>query len=464
MTLPENTRDRIREMLRKGRSAAEIADALGVGKMQVAALKAHMTMQERGRLPASSTESRVMSATDSSRPAQARESLSHWQNTEAPTIPDPEAMRSSILIGTDVTFGRKVYWDFSSKTGSTNPHTLIVGETGFGKTYAAQCIVAELSKKGISVLIFDYGQGFGKEEASRSFLELVNPKQIEASKNGISINPLRALPDDAMGPVNVAHRIADTFCRVFPRMGIQQREALTEAVETTFKKAGIYGDSKDTWSKEPPQFQEVHKNLKTISDDRDNALRSQAKTAFSHVSSFFRFKVIRDSGERLLWDQLISGEHGSVWIIQLKGLEHHISMITTEMLLWDLISHIQSGGPSDIQLFVVLDEAHKLSFEPGTPVDWILREGRKFGLGLILASQQLEDYSKVAISNTATKLIFQNQDDNYALSKALEKKCKNITNHREISRIITTLERGKAFFMCENSGRIVSIDEMESRR
>ena len=101
--------------------------------------------------------------------------------------------------------------------------------------------------------------------------------------------------------------------------------------------------------------------------------------------------------------------------------------------------------------FLVLDEAHKLSFDRGTPVEWILREGRKFGVGGILASQQLEDYSKVAISNTATKLVFQNHDDKYALSKALSKKCKNISNFRKISDIITTLERGKTFVLNKNN-------------
>jgi hypothetical protein len=42
---------------------------------------------------------------------------------------------------------------------------------------------------------------------------------------------------------------------------------------------------------------------------------------------------------------------------------------------------------------------------PGSPVEKLLREGRKFGLGLILASQQPEDLSPVAFANTATKIV-----------------------------------------------------------
>ena len=75
---------------------------------------------------------------------------------------------------------------------------LIVGETGFGKTYAAQCIVSELKKKGITTVIFDYGQGFGINEASKEFLSLVDPIQIEASKKGIAINPLEIFPQNSL--------------------------------------------------------------------------------------------------------------------------------------------------------------------------------------------------------------------------------------------------------------------------
>ena len=54
----------------------------------------------------------------------------------------------------------------------------------------------------------------------------------------------------------------------------------------------------------------------------------------------------------------------------------------TEFLLWNLIGFIEAIGPGPLRCFVVLDEAHKLSFDRGSPVEKLLREGRKFGLGL----------------------------------------------------------------------------------
>jgi len=245
-------------------------------------------------------------------------------------------------------------------------------------------------------------------------------------------------------------------------MGIQQKEAIIEAVENSFSAADISPDDKSSWKKPLPQFNIVHRMLRRIAESDDHHLRNPAKTAYSHISTFFRFNIIRNCGEKLTWKEMIKSK-GGTWIVQLKGLDYYVSMIITEMLLWNLINYLQSEGPSEVRFLVILDEAHKLSFDKGTPVEWILREGRKFGVGVILASQQLEDYSKVAIANTSTKIVFQNHDDYYSLSKALAKKSKNISDYRKISDIITTLDRGKAFVLSENIGRIVSIDSLKSR-
>lgn len=450
MKLSDETREKIIEMIRSGKSSEEIAEKFGIGKMQVAGIKAHLSIKGE------KTHMIAPSLIDTG------DIPFLWSKTPLPDDLTKETKKSSILLGPDEIFHKKVYWNFDPRTGSVNPHMLIVGETGFGKTYATQCIITELKKKDISTVIFDYGQGFGIEEASKDFLRLTKPTQIEVSKNGVAINPLQIFPDDIMGPVNVAQRTADTFCRIYPKMGIQQKEAIIQAVSDVFFFADIHADDRNSWEKEFPLFNEIHRRLRAIADSEDNSLRNYAKTAYSHISSFFRFNIIRDSGEKLTWDKMIKSQ-GGTYIIQLKGLDHFVSMITTEMLLWNLISYLQSEGPSNLKLFVILDEAHKLSFDNGTPVDWILREGRKFGISGILSSQQLEDYSKVAISNTATKLVFQNHDYQCALSKSLAKKCKNISDYRKISEIITTLERGKAFLLNENIGRIVSIDKLECR-
>jgi DNA helicase HerA-like ATPase len=96
-------------------------------------------------------------------------------------------------------------------------------------------------------------------------------------------------------------------------------------------------------------------------------------------------------------------------------------------------------------------------------VEKLLREGRKFGLGLILASQQPEDFSRVAFANTATKMIFQVGDNKSAVSRQLARKAVYSHSSTEIAELITRLPRGWTYFVSENVGRVVRIDPFEDR-
>jgi DNA helicase HerA-like ATPase len=155
--------------------------------------------------------------------------------------------------------------------------------------------------------------------------------------------------------------------------------------------------------------------------------------------------------------------HNRVVIIQLQGLEHSLERAVTEFLLWNLIGFIEAMGPGPLRCFVVLDEAHKLSFDRGSPVEKLLREGRKFGLGLILASQQPEDFSPVAFANTATKLVFQVGDERSMISRQVHRKIKNTHSFGEIYQLITKLPRGCAYIVTENIGRVVRVASFPDR-
>src|SRR5205085_10360546 len=121
-----------------------------------------------------------------------------------------------------------------------------------------------------------------------------------------------------------------------------------------------------------------------------------AASAGSHVSTLFVFNTFRPTGQKLAWTDMLAARNRVV-IIQLQGLEHSLERAVTEFLLWNLIGFIGALGPGPLHCFVVLGGAQKLSFNPGSPVEKLLREGRKIGLGLFLASQQPADFSPVAL-------------------------------------------------------------------
>ena len=203
----------------------------------------------------------------------------------------------------------------------------------------------------------------------------------------------------------MAQRVADTFVRVYPRLGVQQHAVLRKAVLELLADAGISTTNSRTWTLAPPPFRDLEHKLNEYAASEDSGTRRAASSAAPHVSTLFFFNTFRKTGHVLSWSDLLA--HGSeVWILQLGGLEASVERAVTEFLLWSLIRYFEVLGPAPLRCFVVLDEAHKLAFGPGSPVDKILREGRKFGLGVILASQQPEDFSPVAFANTATKSCF----------------------------------------------------------
>src|SRR5262249_17270794 len=158
---------------------------------------------------------------------------------------------------------------------------------------------------------------------------------------------------------------------------------------------GIVPDDMDSWGRDLPAFKNVQRKLLSYANNSHNPQGRFAASVASHISTLFVFNTFRSNGQKLAWTEMMESS-GHVFIIQLKGLEYSLERAVTEFLLWNLIGYIEALGPSPLRCFIVLDEAHKLSFDQGSPIEKLLREGRKFGLGIILASQQPEDFSSVA--------------------------------------------------------------------
>jgi len=424
-----------------------IAKAVGVSRMQVAAVYAHRTMKTYEKAEGLRSANRVRYKAKTLLPL--------------PPLETPRG-QTAVLIGEETESGREVYWDPSPVSGMPNPHLMIIGESGYGKSYLAQCVIAELARRNIPSVVFDYGQGFASDTVPPEFTEFAMPVEISASERGISLNPLTIYDADIRGPVNVAVRVSDTFSRIY-NIGIQQHSLLRDTILTAFEDRGIYEEDKSTWTNNPPSLSDVMLVLERISKDKGYTERTTATKLKSHISTFFIFNTFRETGERVSWQSLAERKN-SVCVIQLKGLEGKTGKVVTEFLLWDLYNHLISSGPQPLHLFCVLDEAHNLSFEKDSPVEKLVREGRKFGMGLILASQQPEDFSVTAYSNTSSKLVFQIFDDRGRISKQLARKCMNFPNPEPISKIISKLPRGQAFFLTRNTGYIVTVLDFGERK
>ncbi len=458
----DEQRQAILRMLASGTDRDTIAAAVGVTPGQVSAISAHVKMGTYSLPePAAVTElDEQESAVHPPATEKTTNLLRQLQQLESARGQD--ARINPILLGVDAETNEEVYYNPDPASGIQNPHVLIVGESGTGKTYLISCLTAELAQEGIVSIIFDYGQGFSLKTLPREFVLATNPVELQAGRDGVDINPLQIFPSDVHGPLNVAQRVADTFGRVFKKIGVQQHATLRQAVLDVLADAGIRPNAQDSWSLDLPAFGSLQDKLANYAGQPQSPQARFAASAGSHVSTLFVFNTFRPSGQKLAWSEMLAA-HNRVVVIQLKGLEHSLERAVTEFLLWSLIGFIEALGPGPLRCFVVLDEAHKLSFDQGSPVEKLLREGRKFGLGLILASQQPEDFSSVAFANTATKIVFQVGDERSTISRQLHRKIKNAHSFGEIYQLITKLPRGCAYVVTENVGRVVRIASFGDR-
>jgi DNA phosphorothioation-dependent restriction protein DptH len=62
------------------------------------------------------------------------------------------------------------------------------------------------------------------------------------------------------------------------------------------------------------------------------------------------------------------------------------------------------GTTDQLRLAIVLDEAHRLARDITLPK--IMKEGRKFGIAVIVASQGMSDFHQDVLANAGTKIIF----------------------------------------------------------
>jgi len=434
-------RQLISELLDRGEKRHVIAELAHVTPGQVSALAAHRTMRllRRQKESAKDAEDGVSS---------------NLQPDNGPA----QAHLRPIPLGSEIDGGTPVVWD---PEGASNPHLLILGESGSGKTYTASRLVVELARTGYACIVLDYGQGFSMDNVPARLREQLNVTTFDLSRDGIGINPLQIYPSDTHGPATVAQRVADTFIRVYPRLGVQQHALLRRAVVELLEDGGIRGDDKKTWSRQPPPFRDLEQKLLEYAGSQEASLRRVASATAPHVSTLFFFNTFRRTGHALSWSDLLT-RRGAAWILGLGGLELSVERAVTEFLLWSLIRHFEMLGPSPLRCFVVLYEAHKLAFGPGSPVEKVLREGLKFGLGVILASQQPEDFSPVAYANTAAKIVFQTGDQTGMVSRQLHRKVKNDHSYEYIAKTIGTLPRGSAYVVLSNIGRATRMLSFEA--
>ena len=337
-----------------------------------------------------------------------------------------------ILLGTDAR-GNQVYWHYGHEK-LANRHLMIFGSSGFGKTYAIQCLLAEMAVQKLVSFIVDYTNGFLPDQIESVFGQVAKPKDYVVYTEKLPLNPFEpqlkrivsSMPPISESSYDIATRITAVFNSVY-NMGEQQSAALTKVIE-----AELDNDPQ-------PELDYI---IEKLEEDGKSG-----ETLANKIRPFVKAHPFRND-PNASWNSMKNISGHFVNVLQLVGLAPQIQHLVTEFVLWDLYSHAENEGNKYKPLPIVLDEIQNLDHSSNSPLDKMIREGRKFGLSLILATQDMEQFNqeqRARLFMTGHKLFFKPPTsgiDNLArmLSSATSDISKN-----EWSERLAKLEKGQCW-------------------
>ena len=311
-----------------------------------------------------------------------------------------------ILLGKNI-IDRPVYWNVESEK---NPHLIVLGTSGSGKTETLKVIVSELNKNKIPSLIIDFHKEY--EEVAENILDLKKK----------TINPLEFSENEKAE--NVMYEVAEIIKKVF-KLGDIQESVLRQAIRQSYLSYGI--DLKKTGKyKKFPNFLDIEKN---IYNQEDSSNRTVINSLMSRIEALFDIDIFTGS-TNIEFSKLVR----ETTVVELKDFPTEtVKSAIAEFFLNKLYYYIYSLDRSKkIKMYCIIDEAHRLMYE-NSPLDKLLREARKYGVGVILASQRPSDFNETVLANAGALLSFQCTLDRDAkfVSKQLNLEPRKIKNLAE---------------------------------
>nr|HQH74427.1 ATP-binding protein [bacterium] len=145
-----------------------------------------------------------------------------------------------------------------------NPHLMVVGLPGMGKTTCLINICDQLIKQGIQPIVFSYHQDI--DEKLGKILDAIRFVDF----NGLGFNPLQVIdPNQPMGYLDNAGTIRDIFSAIYPELGDIQAESIRQAVKDSYVEKGWDNPDQDRSTLEAPAFHRFYEILReTVKPDR----------------------------------------------------------------------------------------------------------------------------------------------------------------------------------------------------
>ncbi len=271
-----------------------------------------------------------------------------------------------------------------------NPHIVIVGMSGFGKSTLFRSMLSDINGMGIPAIVFD---AHNEHEGAVRHL---NGRVYDSNYYGINLLELNGLSKQ--------QRISEivSLLKGVYALGHIQATKLGQCLHYTYRKAEANGAPK------PPTMQDLLHELSIFirnsrsASETNSLLHLKEKLSLLSGSAFGRGQISIDSLQRGVSSFSLAG---------LKNPESRIIYIH-ELLRRIYLSMKQNQKERGLRLFIMVDEAQfLLGAQKGSgAIRSMVEEGRKYGAGVVIATHISSNLDRQVLANASTLISFYPRD------------------------------------------------------
>jgi DNA polymerase III delta prime subunit len=333
-----------------------------------------------------------------------------------------------ISLGTDVLTGAEIRWNMTVRG---NPHLLLAGLPGMGKTTCLVNLCKQMLAAKIRPIVFSYHQDIDEH------LERLGSGVRFLDFRGLGFNPLQIIDRQSrMAHLDVAGALRDIFAAIYPELGDIQGERIRKAIKHSFIEKGWEDANAEVRGLSEPPFGRFVEILQT-DPKPDHGLRSLlARLEELQDYGFFR----QAESQQSLWDS------EQPVVIRIHATQNdNLQKAFASLVFYGLYKDMFRRGTRDrITHAVVFDEAHRAARLKLIPT--MAKECRKYGISLVLASQEAKDFNNSLFSVIANYLVLRL---NEADAKVLVRNVATSDQERTLIDKIKQMDRFKALYFTE---------------
>jgi hypothetical protein len=312
--------------------------------------------------------------------------------------------RSSVYIGRTRVFNAPFYWTHENLA---NPHIAVCGISGSGKSYFIKTFLLRAAFVwNTNALIIDWAGEY------REWVKQTGGRVVGLGKGSY----LNLLDLGGMKPYDRIKQVMRTLELLTDITNYPEQRRLTEqAIEKSYLENKFRMDARE-------QKDELGKPLTAPTlKDVVRILTEQAQMGSYEFpaeleNAIYRLKQFTKPGEDFFAQQstvkLEEIVSSGLVDVDLVGLPDETSRALAALTLLQFIKEsmrlsgsLTKARTTGLRLIIVLDEAWKIGKDNNSDAVMIVREGRKYNFGMIIASQNPTDISEAIFSNVGTTFI-----------------------------------------------------------